>query len=77
MNIIPFLDDSFFPVPKSLLFSPPPSPPFSFHPYAYPKGFYFYSPQSSSLMSQQKSDGLIVAIRIHLVRKYHQGIFEG
>ena len=32
----------FSPVPKSMLF-------FFFHPYVYPKGFYFYSPQSSSV----------------------------
>ena len=36
------MDDSFSPVPKPMLF-------FFFHPYAYPKGFYFYSPQSSSV----------------------------
>ena len=35
------LDDSFFPSTQVHAFL--------FHPYVYPKGFYFYSPQSSSV----------------------------
>ena len=45
----------------TFLLPSPPFPPFSFHPYAYPKGLYFYSQQSSSVIRSKMAAEACIA----------------